>query len=122
MTKKIFLIFLLSFFSFSGIEVGHASANSSATYDGPMTQVLCNAVLFMQEGAGKPLSIMALIALAVGLFFGKMSWMLAIVVFLGIALLFGAESIVVAIKGDNVGTTTTVATCETAKKVTNTPQ
>ena len=62
-------------------------------------QVFCNAVLMLTGTTGKAIATIAVIAVGVGALLGKISWGMALIVALGIALIFGAASIVLALGG-----------------------
>jgi type IV secretion system protein VirB2 len=71
-----------------------AAGNSNA-----IEQVFCNAVLVLTGTTGKAIATIAVIAVGVGALLGKISWGMALIVALGIALIFGAASIVTALGG-----------------------
>lgn len=55
---------------------------------------LCKVVFALQGTIGKALSTMAVIMLAIGAFFGKVTWGLAVTVATGIFVIFGATDII----------------------------
>jgi type IV secretion system protein VirB2 len=61
--------------------------------------VFCNIVGVLNGTTGKAVATVAIIAVGVGALLGKISWAMALIVALGIALVFGAGSIVNAISG-----------------------
>jgi type IV secretion system protein VirB2 len=61
--------------------------------------VFCNVVMIMTGTTGKALATVAIIAVGVGALLGKISWGMALIVALGVALVFGAASIVTALGG-----------------------
>ena len=60
---------------------------------------LCKVVNLFTSKTGKAIATLAVIIVGVGALMGKVSWGLALIVALGIALVFGAVSIVDAING-----------------------
>lgn len=73
-------------------EMANASANV-------IQQVFCNLVLIMNGTTGKAIATIAIIAVGVGALLGKISWGMALIVAIGVALVFGAASIVTALGG-----------------------
>ena len=69
----------------------------AAAVDTPVGQMMCNVVDFFNGNAGKGLATLAIIIIGVGALMGKVSWGMAIIVGLGIALIFGAAAMVTAI-------------------------
>lgn len=65
--------------------------------------VFCNVVTIMTGTTGKALATVAIIAVGVGALLGKISWGMALIVALGVALVFGAASIVTALGGAGSG-------------------
>ena len=62
-------------------------------------QVFCNVVLILTGTTGKAIATVAVIAVGIGALLGKISWGMALIVALGVALVFGAASIVLALGG-----------------------
>lgn len=56
--------------------------------------LLCNVVNFFTGRIGKAIATLAIIVVGVGALMGKVSWGMAIIVGLGVAVIFGAASIV----------------------------
>ena len=56
--------------------------------------VFCNVVSLITGSTGKAIATVAVIAVGVGALLGKVSWAMALIVALGIALVFGAATIV----------------------------
>ncbi len=69
-------------------------------------QVFCNVVGLLTGPTGKAIATVAIIAVGIGALLGKISWGMALIVALGVALIFGAATIVDAIQGGNVTCTT----------------
>ena len=77
-------------------DAAHAQV---ATDSNAIEQVFCNVVLILTGTTGKAIATVAVIAVGVGALLGKISWGMALIVALGIALIFGAASIVLALGG-----------------------
>ena len=66
--------------------------------------VLCNVVNMFHSKTGKAIATVAVIAVGVGALMGKLSWGMALIIAIGIALIFGASGIVSIIgKGSGSG-------------------
>lgn len=59
-----------------------------------LDRVLCNIVSFFTGAVGKGIATIALIVIGIGALMGKISWGMALIVALGIALVFGATTLV----------------------------
>ncbi len=77
-----------------------AAATGNDTVIGNM---LCTVVGWFTGNAGKGLATLAIIVIGVGALMGKVSWGMAIIVGLGIALIFGAAAMVNALQGGAEG-------------------
>ena len=66
--------------------------------ENPIEAVMCNVVFFMTGTTGKAIATIAIIVVGLGALMGKISWGMALIVALGVALVFGAATIV-----DNLG-------------------
>ena len=68
--------------------------DSAAAYDNTSLDVaLCELVGWMTGKTGKALATLGIIIVGVGALMGKVSWGMAIIVALGIALIFGAKGL-----------------------------
>lgn len=67
--------------------------------------VFCNVVSTLTGTTGAAIATVAVIAVGVGALLGKISWGMALIVAVGIALVFGASSIVTAIAPSGTGGT-----------------
>ncbi|MDA0938825.1 MAG: TrbC/VirB2 family protein, partial [Proteobacteria bacterium] len=74
-------------------------AADSANAD-KITEVLCNASNAMTGAVGKSIAIILVISLAIGLLLGKVTWGLALALFVGLGILFGAKEAVKLLSGD----------------------
>ncbi len=70
-----------------------------------LDNVLCNIVSFFTGAVGKGIATIALIIIGIGALMGKISWGMALIVALGIALVFGATTLVDALGASEGGTT-----------------
>ena len=70
-------------------------------------QVFCNVVTAMTGLTGKAIATVAIIAVGVGALLGKISWGMALIVTLGIGLIFGAATIVNMLGGNSGSCTAT---------------
>ena len=60
----------------------------------PMGNVLCTVVNWFTGNTGKGLATIAITVIGIGALLGKVSWGMAIIVGIGVAIVFGASSIV----------------------------
>lgn len=81
-------------------DAAYASSNA-------IEEVFCNVVALLTGMTGKAVATVAIIAVGVGALLGKISWGMALIVALGVALIFGAASIVDALGGASGGCTST---------------
>jgi type IV secretion system protein VirB2 len=73
----------------------------------PMGNVLCTVVRWFTGNTGKGLATIAITIIGIGALLGKVSWGMAIIVGIGVAIVFGAASIVDAMgAGAGVGCAT----------------
>ena len=67
---------------------------SFATNNTPMGNVLCTAVGWFTGNTGKGLATIAITVIGIGALLGKVSWGMAMIVGVGVAIVFGAAGIV----------------------------
>ncbi len=67
---------------------------SLATTGNPIGDVLCDVVGWMTGPVGAGIATLAVIIIGVGALLGKVSWGMAIIVGLGVAIVFGAPSVI----------------------------
>lgn len=72
-----------------------------AAGDNPVGQVLCDVVGWFQGPTGRAIGTLAIIIIGILALMGKVSWGLAIMVVLGIALVFGASELLDLIATDD---------------------
>ena len=82
---------LLAFLLLTNYEI--ALAGSSKETD-PIGYQLCQIVTVMSSGTAKAIAIVALIAVAIGMFMGKINWGVALTTAAGVIVMFGAPAIV----------------------------
>ena len=69
-----------------------ASAQAGGT--NAIETVFCNVVALLNGTTGKAIATVAVIAVGIGALLGKISWGMALIVAVGVALVFGAATIV----------------------------
>ena len=74
-------------------DLALAQASSTNT---PMGAVLCTVTAWFTGNTGKGLATIAITVIGIGALLGKVSWGMAIIVGTGVAIIFGAASIVTA--------------------------
>ena len=74
-----------------------ALASSGGT---PIANVLCHVVGWFNGPVGKGIATLAIIVIGVGALMGKVSWGMAIIVGVGVAVIFGADTLVDQLGGD----------------------
>ena len=91
-------------------DLAHAQTTATNT---PMGAVLCQVTGWFTGNTGKGLATIAITVIGIGALLGKVSWGMAIIVGIGVAIIFGAAGIVSAM---NIGTSGTGAgaACTTA--------
>jgi type IV secretion system protein VirB2 len=95
---RIFFAFLCLIFSSANNIHASTAARENAIED-----TLCNVVNSLTGGVGKGVATIAIIALAIGLFLGKLSWGLAMATGVGVGLVFGAPTVVEWLSKDKAG-------------------
>lgn len=83
------LLFLLAVLVISVPDISFA-----ATGDTPMGNVLCTVTKWFTGNTGKGLATIAITVIGIGALLGKVSWGMAIIVGIGVAIVFGAAGIV----------------------------
>ena len=82
--------------------------------DTPMGNVLCTVKNWFTGNTGKGLATIAITVIGIGALLGKVSWGMAIIVGIGVAIVFGAAGIVDAMgAGSAGGTVGAVGSCTT---------
>jgi len=75
-----------------------------------LDNVLCNIVSFFTGAVGKGIATIALIIIGIGALMGKISWGMALIVAMGIAMVFGATTLVDALGAKDAGGSTNCTT------------
>ena len=76
--------------------------------------LFCNIISVVTGSVGRGIATIAIIVIGIGALMGKIAWSLALIVAVGIGILFGAGSLVEAISGQGQSVDTgTSGTCET---------
>jgi type IV secretory pathway VirB2 component (pilin) len=70
-----------------------SATSADAASGGKIGESMCNIVKLLTGRVGKAIATVAIIFLAFGLFVGKLSWGVAIATAVGIAAMFGADTI-----------------------------
>jgi type IV secretory pathway VirB2 component (pilin) len=76
---------------------------SFASSDTPMGSVLCTVTGWFTGNTGKGLATIAITVIGIGALLGKVSWGMAIIVGIGVAIVFGASGIVSAMGAGAAG-------------------
>lgn len=74
-----------------------------AAAGGTIGRVLCNVVDWFNGPIGRGIATLAIIVIGVGALMGKVSWGMAIIVGVGVAVVFGADTIVGELGADGAG-------------------
>ena len=79
----------------------------------PMGNVLCTAASWFTGNTGKGLATIAITVIGIGALLGKVSWGMAMIVGIGVAIVFGAAGIINSMGGgiNNIGSSGNVASC-----------
>ena len=80
-----------------------AAAASSGGNDTALANVLCNVVGWFNGKIGAGIATLAIIVIGIGALMGKVSWGMAIIVGIGVGIIFGAPTIVTALSGGKDG-------------------
>ena len=71
-----------------------------ASSDNPLGATLCKVVGWFTGSTGQGIATLAIIIIGVGALLGKVSWGMAIIVGLGVAVIFGAPTLVLQLSKD----------------------
>lgn len=66
----------------------------AAAGENPLEKTLCQVVKWLTGGVGAGIATLAIIIIGVGALMGKVSWGMAIIVGLGVAIIFGAPAMI----------------------------
>jgi len=101
----LFLVLTIAILALFG-AVDAFAANNAVTFttgyadENDLARVVCNGMELFTGGVGKTFAAFAVISLGIGFFMGKISWGLMVATGMGIAIMFGAPSIVSALLGE----------------------
>lgn len=76
------------------VTIGIGGGAAGASGGGPIADVLCRVVNWFQGPIGAGIATLAIIVVGIGALMGKVSWGMAIIVGLGVGVIFGAPTIV----------------------------
>ena len=85
-----------------GVSVSSGSGGglgSGASDGGAIGQILCTVVHWFTGKVGQGIATLAILVIGIGALMGKVSWGMAIIVGIGVGVIFGAPSIVEALGG-----------------------
>ena len=85
----------------SPVALASNQKKGNAPAESTISNTICRVVKVFSGKIGHGIAAIAIVFLAISLFMGKMSWGVALVMAIGIGLIFGAEQIVHWIGGDN---------------------
>lgn len=83
----------------------------AAGVDTPMGNVLCTVVKWFTGNTGKGLATIAITIIGIGALLGKVSWGMAIIVGIGVAIVFGAAGLVDAMNAGPGGSAVDASDC-----------
>lgn len=84
---------LIAFLLISNYELALAATAPTAASD-PIGYQLCKVVAIMSNSTAKAIAIVALLAVGVGLFMGKVNWGVALTTAVGVIVMFGAPALI----------------------------
>lgn len=102
---KTLLFFLFAALTVSSNDVALASAAEGAEAGDAIGQQLCQLVKNLSGGIAKSVATIAIIGVAGGLLLGKLNWVVAVTVSVGVIIIFSAGKIVSFVSGDGGGIT-----------------
>jgi type IV secretory pathway VirB2 component (pilin) len=104
---KSLLLILFACMVTTNFDVALASSDSGSSSDNndAIGEQLCNIVQSLQGGIAKSVATIAIIGVAGGLLLGKLNWVVAMTVSVGVIIIFSAGKIVGFVSGDGQGIT-----------------
>lgn len=97
----------VAIFAMLPLEALAGTGNTGNVGNTALDQLFCNIIQFVTGNIGKGIATIALIVIGLGALMGKISWGMALIVAIGIAVVFGAGNIVDAISGQGQGSNCT---------------
>jgi len=96
----LFLVLTIAILAlFSAVDAFALNYTTGYADGNDLARVVCNGMELFTGGVGKTFAAFAVISLGIGFFMGKISWGLMVATGMGIAIMFGAPSIVGALLG-----------------------
>lgn len=89
----------------TAIVISMPTLSFAAAVNTPMGEILCVVTGWFTGNTGKGLATIAVTVIGIGALLGKVSWGMAIIVGVGVAIVFGAAGLVNAMATSSVGTT-----------------
>lgn len=103
-SKKTAWTYALSFMALSLMVIAPDMAHASSAAGGAVIgDLLCTVVDWFTGPIGQGLATLAIIVIGVGALMGKVSWGMAIIVGIGVAVIFGASTLVGDLAGGAAG-------------------
>ena len=85
---------LIAFLLTSNYEIALAATTAPTAASDPIGYQLCKVVAIMSNSTAKAIAIVALLAVGVGLFMGKVNWGVALTTAVGVIVMFGAPALI----------------------------
>ena len=86
-------------------DLAFAETITKSSGDTVIAKAFCNVIAWFTGTTGKGIATLAIIVIGVGALMGKVSWGMAIIVGIGVALIFGAAALVNSIAGGQTDST-----------------
>ncbi len=86
-----------------GGSTGGGGGGGGTSDPAAISEVLCNVVEWFTGPVGAGIATLAIIVVGLGALMGKVSWGMAIIVGIGVGVIFGAPSIVDALSSNSTG-------------------
>ncbi|MGE3713719.1 MAG: TrbC/VirB2 family protein [Alphaproteobacteria bacterium] len=104
-TKQLSTMWQVSLFAMLAAVIIMVPDFAIAQTNTPMGRVLCTVTAWFTGNTGKGLATIAVTIIGIGALLGKVSWGMAIIVGIGVAIIFGAGQLVNAMGSVYAGTT-----------------
>ena len=98
-SKENMMSFCLALFAVYAFMLLPVDALAAAKEPTALSDVLCDVVAWFTGSVGAGIATLAIIVIGLGALMGKVSWGMAIIVGLGVGVIFGADTIVGALGG-----------------------
>src|SRR5579884_1336471 len=110
-TKDLSIAWQISLMVMLAVAIIAAPDLAYASSDTPMGNVLCTVAGWFTGNTGKGLATIAITVIGIGALLGKVSWGMAMIVGVGVSIVFGAAGIVSAMGGGVTGVSAGTANC-----------